>query len=190
MFEFKGRNIEKIAVVGSGQIGPDIAVNFARVFSPYDIQIVVLDVAEEALEKGKTTAFEKIDSAVVTKALDPRQAQAIKDSLKFTSRDGDVVGASLVVEAATENRTVKQQIFKTMESLTSHRTILASNSTDLEPDVIFDSVADPSRTMVAHHSFPAERSPIVNIVPGSRTSEENVEWMMELFAWMGYTVRR
>jgi len=42
MFTFKGRSIEKIAVVGSGQIGPDIALYFAKVFTPHGVPVVVV----------------------------------------------------------------------------------------------------------------------------------------------------
>ena len=61
MFSFEGRNVEKIAVVGSGRIGPDVALYFSKVFSQCGVQVVVLDVSEEALEKGRGPESTAID---------------------------------------------------------------------------------------------------------------------------------
>jgi enoyl-CoA hydratase/3-hydroxyacyl-CoA dehydrogenase len=185
MITFKGRTIEKIAVIGSGQIGPDIALHFAKVLAPYGVTVLVLDVVDEALKTGQAKAFKKIDKGVETGAFKAPAADAMKNALKFTSTDGDVVGASLIVEAATENREVKQKIFERMEELTSHSTILASNSSHMEPEVIFEKLKDPSRSMVTHYFFPAERNPIVEVVPGAGSNPADVAWMMDLFEWMG-----
>jgi len=185
MFTFKGRDIEKIAVVGSGQIGPDIALHFAKVFAPYEVPIVVLDVSDEALEKGRAKVLKKIEKGVETKAFHPKAAEAMKTSFQFTSNDGDVVGASLVVEAATETAAIKQKIFESMEALTSHTSILTSNSSHMEPEVIFENIKHPSRTLVTHYFFPAERNPMVEIVPGAATAAENTAWLMDLYEWMG-----
>jgi enoyl-CoA hydratase/3-hydroxyacyl-CoA dehydrogenase len=185
MLTFKGRDIEKIAVVGSGQIGPDIALHFAKVFAPHGVKVVVLDVVDQALAKGRSKAFKKIDKGVETGAFKPQAAEAMKTALQFTSNDGDVVGASLVVEAATENVEVKRKIFERMEELTSRTTILTSNSSHMEPEVIFKKIDRPGRTMVTHYFFPAERNPIVEVVPGAMTDAKDVAWMMQLYEWMG-----
>lgn len=185
MLTFKGRDIDKIAVVGSGQIGPDIALHFAKVFAPHGVKVVVLDVVDQALARGRSKAFKKIDKGVETGAFKPQAAEAMKAALQFTSNDGDVVGASLVVEAATENVDVKRKIFERMEALTSDGTILTSNSSHMEPDVIFEKIDRPGRTMVTHYFFPAERNPIVEVVPGAKTDAKEVAWMMQLYERMG-----
>lgn len=185
MVTFKGRDIQKIAVVGSGQIGPDIALHFAKVFALHGVKIVVLDVAEEALKGGQVKVFKKIDRGMETGAFKPEAADAMKQSLQFTMSDGDVVGASLVVEAATENEDVKRKIFDRMEELVSRNTILTSNSSHMEPEVIFKKLKKPDRSLVTHYFFPAERNPIVEVVPGRKTDPEVTAWMMDLYEYIG-----
>lgn len=185
MITFKGREIKKIAVVGSGQIGPDIALHFSKVFSPHGVDIVVLDVVEAALEKGQARVTKRIDRGVESGAFEPETARAMKEALKFTTSEGDVVGAALVVEAATERRDIKQGIFAAMESLTSRKTILASNSSHMAPEVIFDNLSHPERGLVTHYFFPADGNPIVEIIPGPQTAPGVVRWMMDLCRWMG-----
>ena len=55
----------------------------------------------------------------------------------------------------------------------------------MEPEVIFETVSSKERTMVVHYFFPAERNPIVEIVPGAGTDAGIVGWMMKFYEWMG-----
>lgn len=185
MLTFQGRDIEKIAVIGSGQIGPDIALYFAKVLSPFAVKVVVLDVSPDALARGKAKTFKKIDKGVESGAFRAESGSAMKNSLEFTSRDGDVFGATWVVEAATETKSVKRQIFRSMESLTSRNTILTSNSSHMEPETIFAEMSHPGRCLVTHYFFPAERNPIVEVVPGAETADDVTEWVMAFYEWMG-----
>ena len=63
-YNFKNLNITKISVIGAGQIGPDIALHFAKLLSPYGVSIVNLDISPTALEKAKNKAQKKIDKDV------------------------------------------------------------------------------------------------------------------------------
>ena len=60
-FTHAGRTLSKVAVIGSGQIGPDIALYFAKVLSPFGVKTVVVDVIEDALAKVKVNLEKKID---------------------------------------------------------------------------------------------------------------------------------
>ena len=84
-FSFRGCTISKVGVIGSGQIGPDIALHFAKVLHPYDVQVVVVDVAEEALAKGKAKLFKKVDKGGETGAFKPHEVEGMKSHVTFTS---------------------------------------------------------------------------------------------------------
>ena len=58
-FMFRGCSISKIGVIGSGQIGPDIALHFVKVLHPYDVQVVVVDVAEALWKKERQNSSRK-----------------------------------------------------------------------------------------------------------------------------------
>ncbi|HEX5054365.1 MAG TPA: 3-hydroxyacyl-CoA dehydrogenase NAD-binding domain-containing protein, partial [Planctomycetota bacterium] len=133
-FTHAGRSIQKVAVIGSGQIGPDIALYFAKVLSPFGVQTVVVDVVEEALAKGKAKLERKVAKGVESGAFTAEQQQQMTASVTFTSDYGQVKGADLVVEAATENKELKGRIFGQVEALVGEHAILVSNSSHLEPE--------------------------------------------------------
>ncbi len=185
MITFKGRTIRRIGVVGSGQIGPDIALYFTKVFTPHDVPVVVVDVSAEALERGRSKMEKKIDRGVQTGAFKPDFADAMKRNVTFTDDYEALRGASLVVEAASESQPVKAKIFEQLETLCDDDAVLASNSSHMEPEVIFADLASRSRALVIHYFFPAERNPIVEVVPGADTRAEVADWVMDFYEWMG-----
>lgn len=184
-FTHRGRTLSKIAVIGSGQIGPDIALFFTKVFSPLGVQTVVVDVSEEALERGQQKLAKKISKGVETGAFSEEQQATMLGGVQFTS-DYDVVrGADFVVEAATEDKSLKGRIFEQIESLVSDDAILTSNSSHLEPEAIFERAQKKDRCLVIHYFFPAERNLMVEIVPAAETNPEVTAWLMSLYEWMG-----
>ncbi len=166
-FSIFGRPVSKIAVIGSGQIGPDIALHFSKVFAPLGVPIVVVDISEEALASGRKKLARKVDKGIESGAFQPDLGAAMKENVTFTSDYENIRGADLVVEAATEDRALKGRIFAQIADLVAAGAILASNSSHLEPEAIFEPLADRSRTLVVHYFFPAERNPVVEVVPGA-----------------------
>lgn len=184
-FTHRGRSLQKVAVIGSGQIGPDIALYFTKVLSPWDVSVTVVDVAEEALVRGQAKVEKKIAKGVATGAFSPEQQQRMLEQLSFTAKYAEISGADLVIEAATEDRALKGRIFAQVEDLVGTEAILASNSSHLEPEVIFADAQHRQRTAVVHYFFPAERNPIVEIVSGADTDPEITEWLLSFYEAIG-----
>ena len=184
-FTFHGRTIKKVAVIGSGQIGPDIALFFSKVLSPFAVDTVVVDVAADALERGRSKLTKKIAKGVETGAFTAEQQETMLRHVEFTSDYDAIRWADFVVEAATEDKSLKGRIFDSVTKLVAPDAILASNSSHLEPEAIFAGVEHPERSLVIHYFFPAERNLVVEIVPGAQTAPETVEWLMSLYEWMG-----
>ncbi len=184
-FSFRGCTINKLGVIGSGQIGPDIALHFAKALHRHGAQVVVVDVAEQALEKGKAKLFKKVDKGGEKGAFKPHEVEGIKNSVLFTSDYDQLKGADLVIEAATEDLPLKRKIFKMVEDLVSPHAILASNSSHLEPERIFSELQHKGRSLCAHYFFPAERNPAMEIIPGKDTDPKTTEFMMRLYESIG-----
>ena len=72
-FVFRGRAISKVGVIGSGQIGPDIALHFVKVLHPYGVQVIVVDVADDALERGKASSSKRSTKAPRAARSNPRR---------------------------------------------------------------------------------------------------------------------
>jgi enoyl-CoA hydratase/3-hydroxyacyl-CoA dehydrogenase len=184
-FSFRGRTIKKVAVIGSGQIGPDIALHFVKVLHGFDVYVTVVDIATDALEKGKAKLFKKIDKGGQTGAFKPNEVEGMKSHVIFTSDYNELKGADLVVEAATEDLPLKKRIFRQIEELVSPEAILTSNSSHLEPERIFDELKIKGRSLCTHYFFPAERNPAIEIIPGKDTDLKTTEFMMRFYEAIG-----
>ena len=184
-FTHQGRTIAKVAVIGSGQIGPDIALFFSKVLSPSGVHVVVVDIAPDALQKGKAKLEKKIQKGVESGAFTPEQQRKMLAAVAFTGDYNAIKGADLVVEAATENKELKGRIFAQVEALVAPEAVLASNSSHLEPEVIFAGVQHRGRTAVVHYFFPAERNLLVEVVPGKETAPATTRWLLSFYEAIG-----
>lgn len=184
-FVFRDCAINKVGVIGSGQIGPDIALHFVKSLHQYGTQVVVVDIAEDALAKGKAKLFKKVEKGGQTGAFKPDDVESMKNNVIFTSDYDQLKGSDLVVEAATEDLPLKRRIFKQVESLVSPHAIITSNSSHLEPERIFEDMQYKGRTICTHYFFPAERNQAIEIIPGKDTDEKTTEFVMRFYEYIG-----
>ena len=184
-YVLRDRSLDKVGVIGSGQIGPDIALYFAKVLAPSGVRTVVVDISEDALAAGRKKVQKKVGKGVETGAFEPGFAEALLASLTFTTDDTELAGAGFVVEAATEDLGIKHRIVSRLEQICGPDAILASNSSHMEPEVIFGSARSAARALVIHYFFPAERNPVVEIVPAPDTDETIVDWLLDFYEAAG-----
>jgi enoyl-CoA hydratase/3-hydroxyacyl-CoA dehydrogenase len=178
-----GRTLNRVGIVGSGHIGPDIALYFARVLLPHGVPVVVTDVAPEALDRGRQRIARKLHKAEESGTFRPAETAAIEKNVTFTLDKSLLVGCDLIIEAAPERVEVKRQIFEELERLVAPQAILASNSSHLTPEEVFERARHPERTVIHHFFFPAERNPLVEIVPGPRTAV--TDWCLRFYEALG-----
>lgn len=181
----KGRTFQKVGVIGSGQIGPDLALYFSKVLSSEGCQIVIVDILQEALDRGRAKVQNKLQKGVETKAFTPEQSDLILKSILFTTDYQHLQGCTLIVEAATEDLKIKHKIWKQVESICSTETIFASNSSHLEPEAIFEHLQKKERSLCIHYFFPAERNIVVEVIPGAETHPELTQFILYFYEWMG-----
>ena len=77
-FKYKNLNIEKLSVIGAGQIGPDICLHFAKVFWKHNVEFVIVDISQEALANAKAKIEKKISKGEETGAFKPAMAETIR----------------------------------------------------------------------------------------------------------------
>jgi enoyl-CoA hydratase/3-hydroxyacyl-CoA dehydrogenase len=183
--EMFGRTINKVGVIGSGQIGPDIALYFSKVLHGHGVPVVVVDIAKSALKSGEVRVRGKIGRGVKTRAFRQDEADAMIANIAWTDDYSQLAGADLVIEAATEDVDIKKKIFAQLEKFCSDTAIFASNSSHMEPEIIFGEVENKQRCLVIHYFFPAERSIIVEVVPGKETSPEVTDFIMKFYEKIG-----
>ncbi len=184
-FDIFERKISKVGIVGSGNIGPDIALYFSKVLHTHGVPVVVVDIAERALKSGEARVKGKIGRGVKTGTFKQDEADAMISNILWTTDYSQLSGADLVIEAATEDKGIKQKIFSSLEKTCPETTIFASNSSHMEPEAIFEQVSEKERCLVIHYFFPAERSIIVEVVPGRDTSAEVTSFIMKFYEQIG-----
>jgi enoyl-CoA hydratase/3-hydroxyacyl-CoA dehydrogenase len=184
-YEGFGRKISKVAVIGSGQIGPDIALHFSRTLGRYGVSVVIRDILGSAIEQGFARVKSKLKKGVESGVFKKEEADAILSNITFTTEKIHLRGVDLVIEAATENIGVKQAIFSELEEFLPSDAIFASNSSHIEPEIIFENLKNPGRALVIHYFFPAERNMLVEIVPANFTDPEILDFCMKFYETIG-----
>ncbi len=185
VWEFMGRTIKKIGVVGSGNIGPDIALYFSKVFHKRGVPVVVVDISEKALKSGEARVKGKFVRGVRSGAFTEEEVDAMLANLTWTTDYTQFKEVDFVIEAATEDVGIKRKIFAELEKVCPEKAILASNSSHMEPEVIFAEAKNKKRCLVIHYFFPAERSIIVEIVPGKDTAPGITDFLLNFYEQIG-----
>lgn len=180
-----GRTIHKIGVVGSGNIGPDIALYFSKVFHKFGVPVVVVDISEKALKSGEARVKGKFGRGVRSGAFTKKEVDAMLANLTWTTDYAQLKDVDFVIEAATEDVGIKRKIFAELEKFCPETAILASNSSHMEPEVIFKEIKNRERCLVIHYFFPAERSIIVEIVPGKDTAPAVTDFLLNFYEQIG-----
>jgi enoyl-CoA hydratase/3-hydroxyacyl-CoA dehydrogenase len=184
-FKMFGRAIRKIGVIGSGNIGPDIALHFSQNLFSYGVPVVVVDIVQAALDAGSKKAESKMAKAAEKGIYKKEEADAIFKNMLFTTDYGQLADADFVIEAAFERMDVKHKIFEQCQEVCPRTAILASNSSHMVPEEIFQKMKKKGRCLVIHYFYPAERNMLVEIVQGKDTDPTLVEYLMKLYEFIG-----
>lgn len=157
-----------IGVVGSGAMGSGIA----QVAATAGHKTIIYDTNATALEKAKTNLSNSINKLVEKQKLTAEKAKNILSLTSFTSTIQDFKSCDLIIEAIVENIDIKQSVFKELESITSDKCVLASNTSSLSITSIASACNKPEKVIGIHFFNPATLMPLVEIIPGVATDLE------------------
>jgi 3-hydroxybutyryl-CoA dehydrogenase len=176
---------KNIAVIGSGTMGNGIAHVFAQ--SGYDVNLI--DVSQAALDKALATIAGNMDRQVKKELMTEADKTAALSRIKtFTAIGADSVGdRTLVVEAATENVTLKLDIFKQIDSFAPENCILASNTSSISITLIGAATKRSKAVIGMHFMNPVPVMKLVEIISGYDTAKEVLEDIMALSTDLGKT---
>jgi 3-hydroxybutyryl-CoA dehydrogenase len=174
---------EKIAVIGAGQMGNGIA----HVFAQSGFSVTMVDVSNDALEKGMATIEKNLDRQVKKGSINEKQRE---ETLGFISPETDLDSAAdsaLIVEAATENTDLKFRIFGDLDRLANRDAILASNTSSISITEIAARTKRPDKVVGMHFMNPVPVMKLVEIIRGLATSDETTQKVIELSKSLGKT---
>jgi enoyl-CoA hydratase/3-hydroxyacyl-CoA dehydrogenase len=184
-YSYKELSVSKLSIIGAGQIGPDICLHFSKVFSKHQVELVLVDIAEDALANAKAKIEKKIQKGVETGAFQSAMAETMRNSVTYTTEYQNIAGSEIVLEAATEDEKIKNIIFNQVEKICDDQCLLLSNSSHMRPEIIFQNIDNKKRCLVTHYFFPAERNPVVEIIPGKETSKNITNTLVGFYEAIG-----
>jgi 3-hydroxybutyryl-CoA dehydrogenase len=174
---------ERVAVIGAGQMGNGIA----HVFAQSGFPVTMIDVTDDALERGRATIASNLDRQIKKGTL----ATADKDAIlgRITTARGltEVAGASVVIEAASENRDLKFGIFSELEVLADKGAILATNTSSISITEIATQTKRPELVIGMHFMNPVPVMQLVEVIRGLATSDETTKRVLDMSRAVGKT---
>ncbi len=173
--------IEKFAVIGTGTMGNGIA----QVAAQTGLNVYAIDVKEEFLERAKTTITKNLSRMVNKEKITQEDADAAVGRITFTTDLNVVKDADFVVEAATENPTIKAEIFKKLDELTGPDVILASNTSTISITSIAANTGKADKVIGMHFMNPVPMMKLIEVIRGLATSDETYAVVDELSKKMG-----
>ncbi|HTK51643.1 MAG TPA: 3-hydroxybutyryl-CoA dehydrogenase [Gemmatimonadaceae bacterium] len=172
-----------VAVIGAGQMGNGIA----HVFAQNGFDVTMIDVSADALERGKFTIASNLDRQIKKGTLQAADKDAILGRIA-TARSLDAANAaSLVIEAATENRDLKFQIFAELDRVASTGAILATNTSSISITEIAARTKRPEQVIGMHFMNPVPVMQLVEVIRGLATSDATTTRVLELSKSVGKT---
>jgi len=176
--------MKNIAVIGAGTMGNGIA----HVFAQNGFNVHLVDVSQEALEKGLATISRNLDRMVAKeKITESDKAKTLENITLFTALKDGVVNTDLVVEAATENIDLKLKIFKELDTCCDTKTILATNTSSISITQIAAVTNRPESVIGMHFMNPVPIMQLVEIIRGYSTSDQTTSAIMNLSEALGKT---
>ena len=176
-------DIKTIGVVGAGQMGNGIA----QVAAYSGFQVVMSDIADSFVQKGVATLSKNLDRMVEKGKIPAQKKEEVMGRIKGTTQLQDMANVDFAVEAATENETLKLQIFKDLDRICRKEIILSSNTSSLSITKIASATQRPAQVIGMHFMNPVPVMQLVEIIRGLRTSQETYDTVKSLTEKMGKT---
>ena len=166
-----------ITVIGAGTMGNGIAHCFAQ----NKFQVYLIDISEENLKNAKHTIEKNLNRMIHKNTINEKDKQKILSKISFHTELGEEVKKSdLVIEAATESKKVKLNIFKTLDSLCGDHTILATNTSSISITEIGAVTKRANKVIGMHFMNPVPIMKLIEVIKGDKTDTETANTIMQL----------
>lgn len=160
--------VEKIMVIGAGQMGSGIA----QVCAQAGYTVYLNDLKPEFVERGLSVIGKNLSRHVDKGRMTEEQKQEVLNQITASSDLHDARAVDLVIEAAVENMEIKTKIFAQLDEITPDHVILASNTSSLPITEIAAATKRPEKVIGMHFMNPVPVMKLVEIIRGLATADE------------------
>jgi 3-hydroxybutyryl-CoA dehydrogenase len=175
--------IDRIGVIGAGQMGNGIA----HVGAMAGYSVMLTDISQVALDKARAIIEKNLGRQVKKERITEEQAQAALNRLLVSTDMGSLHDSSLVIEAATENQSLKFKIFEQLSGVAHPEALFASKTSSISITKIAAHTDRPERTMGMHFMNPVPVMKLVELIRGLATNEHTWDTVEAVAQSMGKT---
>lgn len=175
--------IKTIGVVGAGQMGNGIA----QVASYSGFKVVMSDIANSFIQKGLSTISKNLDRMVEKGKIPSQKKDEVMGRIKGTIQIQDMAEVDFTIEAATENESLKLNIFKELDQICRKEVILTSNTSSISITKIASATQRSAQVIGMHFMNPVPVMQLVEIIRGLQTSQDTFNTVKSLAEKMGKT---
>jgi 3-hydroxybutyryl-CoA dehydrogenase len=175
--------IKTLGVVGAGQMGSGIV----QVAATSGLSVIMNDIKDVFVEGGFTTIEKSLDRMIKKEKITEEDKKGVLSRIEGSTSLEDMVKADFVVEAATENVVLKQQIFNDLDEYCREGIILSSNTSSISITKIAGSTKRPEKIIGMHFMNPVPMMKLVEIINGLATSDETFQVTRDLAVKLGKT---
>lgn len=177
------KEINKVGIIGAGTMGGGIAMNFANI----GVDTVLIETKQDALERGLGIIRQNYAGAVAKGRLDQEAMDQRMNRLRGSVSYADLADCDMVIEAVFEDMALKQQVFGKLGEVCCADTILATNTSTLDVDVIAKASGRPGDVVGMHFFSPANVMRLLEVVRGRETRPDVLASVMSLARRIGKT---
>jgi 3-hydroxybutyryl-CoA dehydrogenase len=174
---------ERIAVIGAGQMGNGIA----HVFAQSGFDVTMIDVSQEALDRGRSTIAKNLERQVKKGTIPAEDQVRILSRIDLNMELDGASEATVVIEAASEDSSLKYRIFTDLDRIAKPDAILATNTSSISITEIARRTSRPDKVVGMHFMNPVPVMKLVEIIRGLATSNETTERVIDLSKALGKT---
>ncbi|MCE5973895.1 3-hydroxyacyl-CoA dehydrogenase NAD-binding domain-containing protein [Sinirhodobacter sp. WL0062] len=161
------QTVKKVGILGAGMMGAGIAYVSAKV----GIEVVLIDAAQEAADRGKAYSTGLMDKAISRKKATEEQKEALLAKITATTDYAALTGCDLIVEAVFEDPTVKAGVTAQAEAVIPADAVFATNTSTLPISMLAKASARPEQFIGIHFFSPVDKMLLVEIIKGAQTGD-------------------
>jgi 3-hydroxybutyryl-CoA dehydrogenase len=173
--------IETVGIIGAGTMGNGIA----QACATSGINVVMVDISEAAVQKGLATVAGSLDRLIKKEKITQADKEAALARIQTSTDYAALKSAQLVIEAATENETLKVKILQQVDDLVGPEVIIASNTSSISITKLAAATKRADKFIGMHFFNPVPMMALVEIIRGLQTSDATHDTVKALAERLG-----
>jgi len=174
-------NIKTVGVIGAGTMGNGIV----QVCAAAGLKVTMQDIAEDAVQRGLDTISTSLDRLIKKEKISEADKTSTLANIQTTTSMDDFADVDIVIEAATENETLKLKIFEQLDNICKPEALLASNTSSISLTKIAGATKRAEQVVGMHFMNPVPMMKLIEVIRALQTSDSVYQQIHELSEFIG-----